>query len=108
MEIEIENPGESKSEKVIHEFSMEENCLLGGSCNNGGICMETTTLPDLGVAKGTCVCPLGYSGKFCDQSKQLMRFFAIIPNGIKIGFVFIWVDSCPVVSFNCEKPLVVI
>ncbi|KAM3182888.1 hypothetical protein ACTXT7_011446 [Hymenolepis weldensis] len=81
MEIEIENPGESTSKKVIHEFSMEENCLLGRSCNSGGICMDTTTLPDLSVAKGTCVCPLGYSGKFCDQKSFQARFPEIQDGG---------------------------
>ncbi|VDL19104.1 unnamed protein product [Hymenolepis diminuta] len=81
MEIEIENPGESKGEKVIHEFSMEENCLLGRSCNSGGICIDTTTLPNLSVSKGTCVCPLGYSGKFCDQKSFQTRFPEIQDGG---------------------------
>nr|CDS27474.1 pikachurin [Hymenolepis microstoma] len=81
MEIEIENPSESKGEQVIPKFSLEENCLLGRSCESGGICKDTVTLPDQSIASGVCVCPLGYSGTFCDQKSVQARFPEIQDGG---------------------------
>ncbi|VDO03621.1 unnamed protein product [Rodentolepis nana] len=81
MEIEIENPSELKSEEEISKFSLEENCLLGKSCGNGGICKDTVTLPDKSTARGICICPLGYSGTFCDRKSVQVRFPEIQDGG---------------------------
>lgn len=75
MEIQIENPDEPKGDKngIPGFSSMEENCISGRSCVNGGICKATALLPDRSVVEGICICPLGFSGNFCDESKQFSR-----------------------------------
>lgn len=69
MEIEIETPGGPRGEKLTPDFLNDENCLTGRSCHNAGVCKNSATLVDGTIVKGVCICPFGYSGTFCEESK---------------------------------------
>ncbi|KAM7543099.1 hypothetical protein Aperf_G00000000035 [Anoplocephala perfoliata] len=74
MEIEIESPGGSKGEELIPDFLNDQNCLSGRSCHNAGVCRSSSTLIDGSIVKGACICPLGYSGTFCEEKVNQTRF----------------------------------
>ena len=49
------------------------------TCNNGGTCED-------GIQSFTCVCPYGYTGKFCDTGKQIFYFLTLKYEGSSLYF----------------------
>ncbi len=64
MEIAIATPEGQQKTEVAELATKMKDCQSGEPCQNGGLCRSVQ-----GIGRAKCLCPIGYFGPQCDESK---------------------------------------